>query len=435
LKKIPWLFQKTIKIPEEWDDPIPLNKYCTFTDGDWILEKHYSKNGVRLLQIADIGLGNFRDKSKKFISVQTSNDLNCKIIEQGKDILISRMPDPVGKACIAPILPYSYIVSVDIAILKINESEIDRKFLVHYLNSSNFLNYVIKYVAGSTRERISRKNLENIKIFLPPLKEQKKIGSILTNMDQLIQAQQQIIEQTQKLMKGQMEKLLTSGLKKNNDLESIAPYGKQFQIFSVPRTWKVKNLGDLCQIITDGSHFSPGKNGEYPLATVENMNMNNNKIDVDSCYKIDKNDYEYLVKNNCQPKNNDVLFSKDGTIGLCLVYTQSDKIVVLSSIAIIRTKPDELDPNFLKYILKSRYMQIYLAKFKSGTALKRLILKNISEFVFPLPPKIEEQQKIAVILSNLDELIQHEKQYKEKLENLKRGLMQQLLTGEKRVIV
>ena len=80
-------------------------------------------------------------------------------------------------------------------------------------------------------------------------------------------------------------------------------------------------------------------------------------------------------------------------------------------------------------------MQIYLAKFKSGTALKRLILKNISEFVFPLPPKIEEQQKIAVILSNLDELIQHEKQYKEKLENLKRGLMQQLLTGEKRVIV
>ena len=159
------------------------------------------------------------------------------------------------------------------------------------------------------------------------------------------------------------------------------------------------------------------------------------KKDVFNVDKIHKSDYEYLVKNNCQPKNNDVLFSKDGTIGLCLVYTQPDKIVVLSSIAIIRTKPDELDPNFLKYVLQSRYMQVYLAKFKSGTALKRIILKNISEFTFPLPPTIKEQEKIASILSNLDLLIQQEKQYKEKLEKIKRGLMQQLLTGKTRVKV
>jgi type I restriction enzyme, S subunit len=203
----------------------------------------------------------------------------------------------------------------------------------------------------------------------------------------------------------------------------VNPYGKQFESFKVPEEWEIKSLDKICNLITDGSHFSPSKNGVYPLATVENME--DDKIDVDSCYKISEEDYEQLVKNNCKPEKNDVLYSKDGTVGLCLVYNQLEKIVLLSSIAIIRGKEDELDPYFCKYILKSRFMDVYLNKFKSGTALKRIILKEIAQFKFPLP-KIEEQEEIGKILRNFDVLLKTKESHIEQLKKLKEGLVQKL---------
>lgn len=207
-KKVTWLFGKTLEIPEGWQ-LVPLNKYSTLKDGDWILEENYSDKGVRLLQIGDIGLGNFIGKSQKYISKKTSNELKCTIIKQGTDILISRMPTPIGRACIAPSLPYSYIVAVDISILKNDGEKIDRNYLVYTLNSSKNLNYVQKYVAGTTRQRINRKNLELVSILLPPLPEQQKIASILSNIDYQIQSQTQYKEKLERLRKSLMQKLLT----------------------------------------------------------------------------------------------------------------------------------------------------------------------------------------------------------------------------------
>jgi len=147
-------------------------------DGDWILNVDYSEKGVRLLQVGDIGVRRFVGKSERFISESRAEELGCTFLKPN-DILISRMPDPIGRACLLPNLGYPCITAVDVSIWRPDPQVADRKYLVYYLNSPSWFKIVTSLASGATRQRISRINLENILLPLAPLTEQKKIATIL----------------------------------------------------------------------------------------------------------------------------------------------------------------------------------------------------------------------------------------------------------------
>ena len=201
---------------------------------------------------------------------------------------------------------------------------------------------------------------------------------------------------------------------------------KQTTIGEVPKDWEVVRLGDACVQITDGSHFSPKEdgNGEYKIATV--ANIKENYIDIDSCKRISKKDYIMLVKNGCKPKIGDVLFSKDGTVGLSFSFKQNLDLVLLSSIAIIKPK-ENLHSDYCAYVLKSHFVFQQIVGSKRGTGLRRIILQDLKRVKLPLPP-LPEQRKIAEILSTVDLAIEKIEYAIEKTQRLKKGLMQELLT-------
>ena len=145
-------------------------------DGDWIESKDQSESGIRLIQTGNIGFGNFKDKEGKyhFITSETFEKLNCNEIFEG-DVLISRLPEPVGRACILPKLKERCITAVDCSILRINESLISKELFVLYTQSNKYLELIRDNCTGTTRLRISRSNLEKIYVPLPPLQEQKRI--------------------------------------------------------------------------------------------------------------------------------------------------------------------------------------------------------------------------------------------------------------------
>lgn len=190
--------------------------------------------------------------------------------------------------------------------------------------------------------------------------------------------------------------------------------------------WKVVKLGEVTNKITDGSHFSPKslENG-FPIATVENMK--NGYIEISRCRLITREDFDKLVSNSCSPEIGDVLLSKDGTIGKTLVYKQLDRIVLLSSIAIIKTVNNLLFPYYLKFFFESDLFYHNLNRLRSGSAIKRIVLKDIKDIEIPLAP-LPEQQKIADILSSIDEAISKTEAIIEQTETVKKGLMQDLLT-------
>jgi type I restriction enzyme S subunit len=207
---------------------------------------------------------------------------------------------------------------------------------------------------------------------------------------------------------------------KENEFQAT-PVGK------IPKDWEVTTLKDASLLITDGSHFSPKhqENG-YPLATV--ANMRENAIDVDSCYRISREDYERLVESGDKPGINDVLFSKDGTVGQCLVFNQKVDLIVLSSIAIIRPDQRKVDPHFLKHMLQSGSVLGRIVGSKTGTAIRRIILRDLSSTRIALPKKLEEQRGVVGVLGVVDSAIGLVDRVIWKTERLKKGLMQTLLT-------
>ncbi len=145
-----------------------------FVDGDWIEKKDQDASGaVRLIQLADVGPGDFRDKSDKHITVEKAAELHCTFLQKG-DILIARLGEPLCKACIFP-LDGLYITAVDVAVLRIGCETINPKYLVYLLNSPWFKDQVKQYESGTTRKRISRKNLDRIEMTFPSLPEQERI--------------------------------------------------------------------------------------------------------------------------------------------------------------------------------------------------------------------------------------------------------------------
>ncbi|KAF3980685.1 MAG: hypothetical protein HFP76_00845, partial [Methylococcales symbiont of Iophon sp. n. MRB-2018] len=170
-----------------------LSTSTLFNDGDWVESKDQDNDGnVRLIQLADIGDGRFLNKSKRFMNIETAKKLNCTFLRKN-DILIARMPDPLGRCCLFPFdEDEKYVTVVDIAILRI-KPDYSQSYIQYLINTSQVRHVIEGQVTGTTRKRITRKNLKKLKIPLPPLAEQQKIAAILDAADSLRQKDQQLI--------------------------------------------------------------------------------------------------------------------------------------------------------------------------------------------------------------------------------------------------
>lgn len=146
-----------------------------FRDGDWVETKDQDPNGeVRLIQLADIGDGRFLNRSCRFLTAESAQRLRCTFLKPG-DVLIARMPDPLGRACIFPGDSKPAVTAVDVCILRPHE-EIDRRWLMWAINAPQLRQRIYEHQSGSTRKRISRHNLGSITLPLPPSLEQEKIA-------------------------------------------------------------------------------------------------------------------------------------------------------------------------------------------------------------------------------------------------------------------
>lgn len=183
-------------LPEKWimvQIPQIVNAAGLYTDGDWVESKDQDPDGkVRLLQLADVGDGEFRDRSNRFINEQTFQRLNCNEVRKG-DVLMARMPDPLGRCCIMPLEDQKYVTVVDVCIIRPHQA-IFNKWLMHTINSSFVRQQVSGLATGTTRQRISRGNISRLAIPLPPLEEQKAIVEIVEQLFEEVEQLEQLTE-------------------------------------------------------------------------------------------------------------------------------------------------------------------------------------------------------------------------------------------------
>ena len=208
------LFSGQLRFKDENGNPYPDWEEKRFTevknlvhgDGDWILSENLGKNEkYSIIQLGNIGLGEFIDKKLKTLSEENFSAVKGTLINKG-DILINRMVDNDLNVCL---FPYSgdYITSVDVCWIRSGE-EIDNSFISFLIQTRENQKKLLSLSSGSGRVRISKKNLfERFKFQLPTLGEQQKIATYLSSIDTKIEAVTHQITQTQTLKKGLLQQL------------------------------------------------------------------------------------------------------------------------------------------------------------------------------------------------------------------------------------
>jgi type I restriction enzyme S subunit len=191
-----------------WKSNLPLKKLSEFADkkigkfidGDWIESKDQSEEGIRLLQLADIGVRKFINKSRRYINEETFQKLRCFEVLPN-DILIARMPDPIGRACIIEDIGSKMITAVDCCVARIDDQVDSNRYLLHLLNTREFLHKANLLASGTTRQRVARKTLEEIKTPKPNLEMQEKIVQKLDELFDSISKSELRITSSQSLQK------------------------------------------------------------------------------------------------------------------------------------------------------------------------------------------------------------------------------------------
>jgi type I restriction enzyme S subunit len=175
-------------------------------DGDWILSENIGHNQkYSIIQLGNIGLGEFIDKKLKTLSEENFKAVKGTLISKG-DILINRMVDNDLNVCL---FPYSgdYITSVDVCWIRSGE-EIYNSFISFLIQTRENQKKLLSLSSGSGRVRISKKNLfERFKFQLPILEEQQKIATYLSSLDTKIETVNKRITQTQTFKKGLLQQM------------------------------------------------------------------------------------------------------------------------------------------------------------------------------------------------------------------------------------
>jgi len=304
--------------------------------------------------------------------------------------------------------------------------DIEAKFFSELINMLN-LNYAI---VGTNRGKLNKKHLMNLEILSPSLPEQKKIAKVLSTVDDAIQKTEEIIEQTKELKKGLMQDLLTKGIG-HEELKEVQLGPKHY---NVPSEWNICDMKEVCKKITDGTHDTPKTydeevKGNYPFVT--SVNIKNGYVDLDSAEYVTEDDHKKIIKRS-KPEQGDILFTHIGASVGNVARVETNDAFSIKNVALF--KPNEkISSNFLEYALNGIIFRDYLKRIIQGVAQPFLGIETLEGLKIPLP-SLPEQKKIANILSTVDEKIQREKEYQEELEELKKGLMQDLMTGKVRVL-
>jgi len=347
------------------------------------------------------------------------------------DVLIT-MEAPLGNVAQIPD-DKKYILSQRTLLFKTQKEIVNNDFFFYVLSDREFQDELQKNSTGSTVTGIQQKKLARLKVKLPALATQAKIAKILTTCDAVIEQTQSAIAKYKAIKHGILHDLFTRGLDASGKLRPTSQQApelyKDSELGMIPNEWEVKIMDKLCDLVTDGSHFSP-KPLEVGKLIANVKDFQEYGINYDSCTKISIDEFNLLKNQNCSPKKGDVLLSKDGTVGKVILFNNDIEIVILSSIAILRPTAEILS-KFLYTYLKSEYFNTQLIVKMSGSALKRIVLRDIKSLLVAFPMEKQEQEMISERLVKLELKLKSEEALLSKYQSIKRGLMGDLLSGKK----
>lgn len=465
---------KGIEIPSSWlqvglSDLFldPKNNIVDGPFGSNLKASEYKEEGIPIIRIQNIDRNKFIDKNINYVTEEKAEFLSRHSFQSG-DIIITKLGTPVGKACFVPKIFERGIIVADLIRVRIDNDNINEKFLVYQINSSFLIKQFEKYTKGTTRPRINLSIVRELKFNLPPIKEQQRIVSVMeelfSDLDNgvanLKLAQNQLKIYRQALLKHAFEGKLTEKWRKDNNpepaeklLESIKKERKKhyelelsdwkeairlwqengktgkkpkkptrlLEIKSLTREeiskcpevptydWKWVKLGNITNKITDGEHFRPQtqNDGVYFISAKDVLKSG---VSFENPLYISE-ETATKSRERCDPEKGDILIvSRGATVGRSC-YIDTEQIFCLLGSVILIKPVKYIKGKFLNYFISSTYCQQLLIGMSGATAQQAIYLRDIQHIPIPLMSNEEQEALISnlenkfSIIDNLEQAI------------------------------
>ena len=409
-------------IPIDWDIDKLSNLVEKITDGTHKTPT-YTDDGVPFLRVTDIQKSKIDWNNVKYISEEEHRELIKRCNPEIGDILYSKN----GTIGIPKIIDwnkeFSIFVSLCLIKMKKENNRLSNKYLEKYLASDSCMNQIRLRAKQGTVTNLHLEEIRELIIPMPSIEEQERISLVLSSVDEQIEITDNLIEKTKELKKGLMQKLLIKGIGHSRF--------KDTEIGKIPEKWEVTNLIDISQ--GKGEYGIGAVATEYVVGNPRYLRITDigdeSRLLFNDIKGLDDEEYEKYIL-----KHNDIVFARTGnTTGKSYVYNTKDGDLVYAGFLIkFSINPKLANVNFIKYVIQSKRYWDWVNVMSTRSGQPGINSNEYAKLLIQIP-SIEEQNQIALVISSVDEKIEQYDSKKEKLQELKKGLMQKLLTGKVRV--
>jgi len=389
---------------------------------------NYDDSGVPLLRIVDLENNVVRDVGLHQITRKLDNEFSRSKLKGG-ELLVS-IQGTVGRVAIAPEWAAGANISRTIARVAIAREKGNAQFIRQWLLSGFGSKALKDSILGTTRDSLNLSALRKIQIPLPSPPEQTKIAEILSTVDRAIEQTEAIIAKQQRIKTGLMQDLLTCGIDEHGNLRSEETHEfKDSPLGRIPVEWEVKPIEQKLEHIIDYRGRTPKKVvAGIPLLTAKNVRDG----------YLSEEPREFIAEENYKkwmtrgiPECGNVMFTTEAPMGN-VARVPDYKLALAQRVLTLSSKRSELTNEYLFWILHWSNSRERLEALTSGSTVVGIKQSVFRKVLFKYP-KVDEQKEIAKTLDSHEKIVINEKRKLEKLHSLKTALMQDLLTGKKRV--
>ncbi|AAN53465.1 restriction endonuclease subunit S [Shewanella oneidensis MR-1] len=423
------------KIPNDWEYQIIIDnvEFLTGPAFDSSLFNTESR-GARLVRGINLTQGSTRwgEDKTKYWDVELNNLKKYQLAIN--DILIGMDGSLVGKN-------YAYLKQSDLPALLVQrvarlraKSNLHSKYLYYMYATDFWLDYVEVVKTNSGIPHISNGDIKNFRFPFPPLPEQQKIAAILTSVDEVIEKTQAQIDKLKDLKSGMMQELLTKGVGiKQGDKYVPHIEFKDSPVGKIPKSWEVKPLNSVVLKIIDCEHKTAPYVDKSEYLVVRTSNVRHGELVLDDMKYTHADGYAEWT-NRAIPSLGDVLFTREAPAGESCLVPENTKVCMGQRMVLLRPDANVIFSNFFSLFLTSEAASCAIYERSIGTTVSRINIEDIKRIPCIVPP-LSEQQEISKAIQSVQNSILNKQEKLQSLKNLKKALMQDLLTGKVRVKV
>ena len=309
------------------------------------------------------------------------------------------------------------------------------RFLFHLSQWRRFRRAAEGQMVGSAgQQRVPRTFFDEFQVDDFATGEQTQIAQILDTLDTAIHETEAIIAKLKAVKQGLMHDLLTRGIDANGEPrppQAEAPHlYKESALGWIPKEWEIESVAKACSDVVDCPHSTPNFEDQGVLVA-RTMNIKDGLFLDGLASRVSERQYRERIA-RLEPQAGDVIFTREAPVGEAFVIPSGMKICLGQRVMLLRPKDRRMIGEYLLAQIYSGTVKDRIAALTSGTTNPHLNVAEVKDFEIPLPPFVE-QQGIAERLRGLESRLQSEARDQQKLELLKSGLMDDLLTGRVRV--